>query len=46
MTPTSAATAETMQRSAALQALLDALTAERFGRLPTPSADDQQQDTP
>ena len=37
---------ETTQRPAALQALLDALTAERFGRLPHDNADADPQDAP
>ena len=37
---------EATQRPPALQALLDALTAERFGRLPTPSADDDREHAP
>ena len=42
MTPTP----ETTQRPAALQALLDALTAERFGRLAAASADADPEDAP
>ncbi len=42
MTPTP----ETTQRPSALQALLDALTAERFGRLPHDSTDEDREDAP
>ena len=37
---------ETTRRSAALQALLEALTVERFGRLPNNKADDGTEDAP
>ena len=45
-TPATTTQAEPVERSVALQALLDALTAERFGRLPSHSTDDDHEDAP